>query len=997
MFADIIISKYHEEALEGVISKLKEVNSADLDQSHIIITPDRYTLSLEKKIFCSLKTKGSFNISVLTLKRLCAKISSDKHISVNGAVMLANKAANDCLPRLKCFNNSVKYYGFSQSIYREICRLKNSIISYQDLLNASKSAKGEFALRLHDIALIYQRYNQLTQNKYIDSAAYLHTISDIAADSALIKNSHFYFVGFDEITKAEIQCFLSILKSSIYCCFNVCEGSEISKALTAEFIKEDIFYKEHFIKDQRGSRSDYIYDNIESFDAPNYSKSVKNIKMFAFNDILKETENAAQQIIHQIRHSALRLKDICVILPNAEDYIYSLDKVFKSYNLPYYVAESVKLFDEPLFKALSSLLSLADKCDFENVMAFVKSEYFGETNHNLALFENYCIKYGIDRGRFLQPFTFYDEQDDLAAAENVRVKLASFIDMINKSAVLKEHTASVRSIIEKFNQSKYGELTNYGYIDEAAYRVQAKQKLFKLLDEIDEFATTEKVNLKQFKDMLCSGAQSQKLSIIPVSAYVIVCGGIDSAKYSYCKSVFILGAAEGKFPSINFSPFILSHSDLKRHQTLALAEGDLNLQLKSLHQKIKRLLCFEGDIYISYHTSGGDGKDLAPSEYFSRLSKMFCLQVQSSLDFALEKQILSHTFNQEMLSCCDNLFFKNNKTSVSAIETYFNCPRKFLFRYGYYALPRKEAGLKNLDKGIFLHEAVELFIKEYKAGDDIIFLADRCYEKVLKNRYYRRFTGEITAKAAFYKLKEELYRVCAALAKISDLSDFKPKYLEAKFDDNGEFPLIELSTDNKMYLRGKIDRIDLYIENSKKNVRIIDYKSGNANYIEKSLYFGEKIQLFIYAKALADCGYTPVGVYYFPIHDKYLAQNEKPYKLIGVTVNDKNVLQASDKEILLSGSSGIIDVKLKENGGSYAENKNLISEQCFNSFIVYAQKSVSKAVSEIAQGYIQITPVKGACGYCEYKEVCLINSAHKAVRETNMSKAREIITEAANE
>lgn len=995
MFADIIISKYHEEALEGVIGRLKEVNPADLDCSHIIITPDRYTLSLEKKMFCSLKTKGSFNISVLTLKRLCAKISSDKHISVNGAVMLANKAANDCLPRLKCFNNSVKYYGFSQSIYREICRLKNSFITYQDLLNASKSAKGEFALRLHDIALIYQRYNQLTQNKYIDSAAYLHTISDIAADSALIKNSRFYFAGFDEITKAELKCFISILKSSRYCCFNACEGSGILKALTSEFNKEGIAYKEHYIKDQRGSRSDYIYDNIESFDAPKYDKTEKNIKMFAFNDILKETENAAQQIIYQIRHKAMRLKDICVILPNADDYIYSLDKVFKSYNLPYYLAESVKLSDEPLFKALSGLLSAAEKCDIENVIAFVKSEYFGETNHNAAVFENYCIKYGIDKGRFLQPFTFYDEDDDLAAAENVRIKFTDFINMINKSAALKEHTKSVRDIIEKFNQPQFSELTSYGYIDEAAYRAQAKHKLYKLLDEIDEFAANEKVSLKQFKDMICSGAQSQKLSIIPVSADIIVCGGIDSAKYSYCKCVFILGAAEGKFPAINYSPLILSHSDLKKHPALAFAEGDLSLQLISLHQKIKRLLCFEGDIYISYHTSGGDGKDLAPSEYFLRLSKMFDLQAQSSLDFALEKQSISHIFNQETLSC--NLFFSSGKTSVSAIETYFNCPRKFLFRYGYYAMPRKEAGLKNIDKGIFLHEAVELFIKEYKSGDDAISLADSCYEKVIKNQYYRRFTGEVTAKTAFYKLKEELYRVCAALAKISDLSDFKPMYLEAKFDDDGEFPLIELSTDKKMYLRGKIDRIDLHIANGRKNVRIIDYKSGNVNYVEKSLYFGEKIQLFIYAKALADCGYNPVGVYYFPIHDKYLAEDEKPYKLIGVTVNDRDILQASDKEILLSDSSGILDVKLKENDDGYAENKNLISEQCFNGFIVYAQKLVSRAVGEIAQGYIQITPVKGACTYCEYREVCLINTAHIAVRETNMSSARDIITEAANE
>ena len=76
MTADIFVSRLHEYALEGVIDKLKAVSPADFECNHIIITPDRHTLNLEKKIYASLKCKGSFNIGVLTLKRLCLKISS---------------------------------------------------------------------------------------------------------------------------------------------------------------------------------------------------------------------------------------------------------------------------------------------------------------------------------------------------------------------------------------------------------------------------------------------------------------------------------------------------------------------------------------------------------------------------------------------------------------------------------------------------------------------------------------------------------------------------------------------------------------------------------------------------------------------------------------------------------------------------------------------------------------------------------------------------------
>jgi ATP-dependent helicase/nuclease subunit B len=987
LFADIFVSRFHEEALEGVIGKLKAVDCADLEANHIVITPDRHTLSLEKKIYPSLKGKGSFNISVLTLKRLCLKISPKKHISSNCAIMLVSKAVNDCLPQLGCFKSSAGHYGFYQSMYREICRLKNSFVTYDDLIKAAEGSGGEFALRLKDVALIYQRFLTLTQYKYIDLSSYLYEIIAAADSSGLIKNSHFYFLGFDEATGAEIRTFAAIAKNSMHSCFGVCREGGLLEGLTAELKKRDILYKEHNLNGGGSPRGDFIYNNIES-GGGRWQGENPEIKLFALNNIMEETENAAQQIIKLVREEGFRFKDIFVTLPNAEDYIYSLEKVFKSYAVPYYLAESAALSAEPLFKALQNLLIAAEgNCGAENVLSFVKSAYFGDGN--AAVFENYCLKYGIDRSRFLQPFTLCDDEDDLPAAESVRQKFVRFYNMVVKSGNLKDFTASARKILQNFSSTDSGALAGSGYIEEAAYRGQAEKKLNKLLDEIDEFAPFQNVSLKQFIQMLTAGAQSQKLAIIPQSVDAVICGGVESAKYSYPKALFVLGAAEGKFPAVSYAPMILTHNDLKKHTALAVAEGDLAGQLKSLRLKIKRLLGGGGRIFMSYHTSGGEGKDLFPSDYFVKIQKMFGLNVESSLPFALNLTPLPHNFDYDTLSAAGNLYFKSGKTSVSAIETYFTCPRKFLFSYGYYARLRKEAGLKSADMGIFLHEVAELFMKQYRPPCDIEALADNCYNEVLSREQYQRFIS--SEKAVFGMLKDEINRVCKALALITDKSKFVPQYFEAEFNDNADFPLIKISGGVKpVNLRGKIDRIDVYSSGGKKYVRIIDYKSGNAEYSEKDLYFGNKLQLFIYAKALSGCGFIPSGAYYFPIHDKFVPENESPYRLIGVTVDEEEILSASDEDIPEKGASGILKLNLK------FKSANLISRQKLNDFIDYAVKAAEGAVNEILQGYCAVSPRKGACAWCDYADVCSVNMPQAAERENNLRDAGDVISEAVN-
>lgn len=996
---DIYISRFHEEAFGGILSCLKKVNPLSLNESHIVIVPDRYTLCAENLICKHLERQGSFNISLLTFKRLAANITPLKYLSANGAVMLVKKAVSDVLDKLVCYSKAAMFTGFAKSIYAEICKFKSHNITPEELYIAAEKEKGEIAVRLSDIALIYQRYLSLAEGKYTDNEGCCKLIAESSEKSTLIKNSRFYIAGFDFFSKAEEYCLQKLVSTGIKCTFATAEGE------CAETIKNIISsagrdFDLQYIKDNRSKTADFLYKNINSYKSIAYSGKA-DFKLSVCASAAQETEKTAQEIVFAVKKGGLRFNEICVVLPDISAYIYPIDKIFKLYGIPYYISESGTLTGEPLFKALHLLFcAVENNCGFNDVLSFVKSAYFDYSEKDIFIFENYLRLYGIDRSRFLQNFTLGDENSGREIAENVRTKFESYYNMIS-SGILPccDFIKSAKSVLLRLCKNDCSEkqanlLLDEGYADEAAYRKQVYDKIIKLLDEAEEICGGEKISLKQFIELLTAGAESVRLSIIPLSADAVNCGGIDLPRYLFSKKIFILGANEGNFPQTSFNTSLIPYGEMTGSK---LCYTDSVMLLKRERERIRHLFCMQSDYYISCRDIDENGKEIKPSEYFLKLKSILGLDIETGLKYSLQREKYSFTEKSRKLDTADKLFFSGGKASVSALEAYFDCPRKFLYRYGFFALPRKENRLRSLDKGIFLHAAAELFMKEFTPEADEKALAEKCYETVLKNEEFKRFLSDVLQAAQFERLKEEIIRVCAALAEQIRLSDFKPVYIEAEFDGGKDFPLIKLDTEYKsLYLKGKIDRADIYENDGEKYIRVIDYKSGNVKYDEKSLYFGKKVQLFIYMYGLKLCGFKPAGVYYFPICDKYAEEDEYIYRLTGVTVNEQAVINASDRTIS-GGGSTVLKLALKQGSDGYKNNVNLLHREAFEKRISYAVKLCSLAAGEILGGNISVCPVENSCGYCDYNEVCTFDLNTASVRKQTAQRAGTLIEEALDE
>ena len=398
-----------------------------------------------------------------------------------------------------------------------------------------------------------------------------------------------------------------------------------------------------------------------------------------------------------------------------------------------------------------------------------------------------------------------------------------------------------------------------------------------------------------------------------------------------------------------------------------------------------------------------NGTSKVEIETISKLYHLLYKDIDGDLKNKINQINISQDF--ETLNNADKLFFASGKTSISELESYFNCPFKHFVNYGLRLKERELSSMKALDVGDILHAVAEKFMNFAVKNPNINVdkFAVNTLKKVLENEKYSKEDNVILIKI----LEKEVIRLCTALYTEMMSSAFKTVFTEEWFGGkDAKFEGIVVSNNPKVEIVGKIDRVDeVLMGNGQKYYRIIDYKTGKIESNPADIYYGKKLQLAVYLDAIKDKKMLPSGVLYFPIHNEYADSKEKideAYKCKGFILKDADVVLKMDKTLSLENpKSKFIGAELStkkeniKNGTIELKNSSsLLSEDEIESISSYALKLSEKAVEEILQGFIKPTPLKKsseiACDYCPYKNVCGINKmADIYTRETNLDNVKE--------
>ncbi|AKI98312.1 hypothetical protein IX53_07015 [Kosmotoga pacifica] len=382
-----------------------------------------------------------------------------------------------------------------------------------------------------------------------------------------------------------------------------------------------------------------------------------------------------------------------------------------------------------------------------------------------------------------------------------------------------------------------------------------------------------------------------------------------NARFSKKKIKFFAGFKDGSYPSIKLNPLysFTQYSENRPKDLLLTKEKQQRLNFFLAVNRTTELL------YFTYPESTIDGEPLLPSPYMKEvLSSSLASPISYGRAFGKKEGIipeLSQVMSSEELKVASAQYFTTplwdkvrNKLSenlpdgfpleeleqdlmffhrpfdwkvsnveiieklvgrtfsYSRLSTYNKCSFKFFLSYILKLSTEEEHlfELSPLDEGNLYHAV----LKEYFEGKE------HDLDKLISNQLKIRIKTdkELVFRFEHQRLKEvlEKYLYEKEAKKPPKLKrDYVPTFFEISFGSKGN----EVEIISGIYLRGKIDRIDINEES--KTMYIIDYKRGGNS--------GDKEQLILYTiaakKLFENKGYTVEGGTFRPLRGDSASKN----------------------------------------------------------------------------------------------------------------------------
>lgn len=551
-----------------------------------------------------------------------------------------------------------------------------------------------------------------------------------------------------------------------------------------------------------------------------------------------------------------------------------------------------------------------------------------------------------------------------------------------------------------------------------------------LLDDIYNISFEKNISFDRYSEILREVINNFRVGIIPPSQDQIIIGDLLRSRFNNVKKLYVLGMTNIYYPVENKILDILNDEDKSNLIKLGMEFPIANIKpiANSQLSFYELLYTSKEEIEFSYSLVNSENKTMEKASIINWISLMILEKNYKKDSYNYKEYIYSKTklsrylpylyrniknknyINKEELDFANSLkneiiiskndytfivdsidlikkdyhkvnlnqdlvkkLYRTNYFSISQLQEFNKNPYDHFIKYGLKPRENLIYDVNSLDKGNILHE----YLKEYISKKYLFNVNKKIsFEDIVKNNM-EKFRLENNKNNFFLNI---MYENLLAYSKIIDeqiyLKPVNRFYLEEKYSKEGVFNPIKVDLNGEeIFIEGIIDRVDEFIYDGQKYIRVIDYKSGNKKLDINNIFYGIDLQIITYLRAVLETfkDSKPFGAFYqnlnqnlylLDINTDDMILSNKNFKLKGYLSGnvikkeeDLNFIRQfnydgrrTPKNYFEPGFK-ITQEKLDE-----IANKVGISEETFYYLFNHNKKLIKNTIKEILSGNISLSP-----------------------------------------